>query len=123
MKYNVWNYNMNKNKIERFNIFDHSSFYKQCIKNYKQFQKDKDWENFEKEIHHNIFYYYWCKSEYEVLIRAWCGGNGKEEVKVDVYNQITMNWDMFIVALIDEMENNCYKYNEEGELIDEEENA
>ena len=36
------------------------------------------------------------KAEYEVLIKAWCGGTGNEEIKIDIYQQLRMNWDSFI---------------------------
>ena len=41
-------------------------------------------------------YYFWGRSEYEVVIYPWCGGGEKESKKIDVYTQIMMNWDKFV---------------------------
>ncbi len=30
-------------------------------------------------------YYFWSKSEWEILIKLWCGGRDEKEEKVDVY--------------------------------------
>ena len=30
------------------------------------------------------------------MTTIWCGGNGKEAVKIDIYRQVMMNWDKFI---------------------------
>ena len=53
-------------------------------------------EDFEKELKNILKYYFWSKSEWEILIRAWCGGNGDEEIKIDVWDQIKWNWDRFV---------------------------
>ena len=56
-------------------------------------------EDFEKELKNILKYYFWSKAEWEVLIRAWCGSNGDEEIKIDVWDQIKWNWDRFVEYL------------------------
>lgn len=92
-EWNVYRYNMNRRKIEPFNIFDHWSF-SEDVKKYKKKCKDKD--EFAEELKHSLFYYFWSKAEYEVLISPWCGGSEKDAVKIDVYSQVMLNWDKFV---------------------------
>ena len=93
----VWNvirYNMNTKKIEPFNIFDHCNFRKDLEKLLNETNISK--EGFEEKLRKEVMYYFWAKAEYEVLIRSWCGGNGDEEVKIDIYEQVRWNWDKFV---------------------------
>lgn len=39
-------------------------------------------------------YHFWSRCEYEVIIREWCGREA--ERKVDIYEQLMLNWDRFI---------------------------
>ena len=39
-------------------------------------------------------YYYWAKCEWEVIVSDW-PTSGKVEAKIDVYNQVMLNWDKF----------------------------
>ena len=92
--YNVFRYNMNSKEIEHFNIFDHYGFYNACKEAFNKYKDEP--EEFSEAIRKNAFYYFAFKAEYEVLIKAWCGGTGDEEIKIDIYQQLRMNWDSFI---------------------------
>ena len=39
-------------------------------------------------------YYFWSKCEYEVIVSAWPPREGSEE-KIDIYDQLKANWDIF----------------------------
>ena len=39
-------------------------------------------------------YYMWSKSEYEIIVSPWVGR--AEDIKIDVYSQVHMNWDRFV---------------------------
>lgn len=39
-------------------------------------------------------YYFWAKCEYEVIVSAWPPREGSEE-KIDIYDQLKANWDIF----------------------------
>lgn len=39
-------------------------------------------------------YYFWSKCEYEVIVSAWPPRDGSEE-KIDIYDQLKANWDIF----------------------------
>lgn len=96
MKWNVYHYDINANKIKTFNIFDHYSFreyVKQAAKKYKYR------ETFEDQLKRELMYYFWCKSEYELVIEItednriflipWCGCRNPEEVKIEPLPIIT----------------------------------
>ena len=92
MKWNVYIHNYNKNKIESYNIFDHSGFkyeVKQAIKKYK----DKD--TFIDKLKIELAYYFYCKCEWEIIISPWIGKKESCEAKIDVFDQVMINWDIF----------------------------
>lgn len=93
LKWNVFYHDINRQKITTLNIFNHWKFAEDVQKSLKKF-KDKD--EFAEELRRDLFYYFGSKCEYEVLISAWCGGNGKEDIKVDIYTQVRNNWDVFV---------------------------
>lgn len=92
MEWYVYRYNFNSRKIEKFNIFDHGGFVEDVNKCLLE-SDDKD--SFEKELNNALLYYYWSKSEWEIIITPWIGDE-KERVKIDVYDQVMMNWDKFV---------------------------
>lgn len=93
MEWNVYYYSINKKKMMILNIFDHDGFAKgidSCLKKYS------DKHEFAEAIEKELFYYFWSRAEYEILMKAWYGGNGVEEIKVDIYSQVMINFDRFI---------------------------
>lgn len=81
-------------KIKKLNIFDHPTF---AVKFDKIRKKKLPRDEFEKEVNSILFYHFNSKYEYEVLISS-LGDCRKteEEIKVDAYEQIMLNWDAFI---------------------------
>lgn len=93
MEWFVYYYNMTNKVIEPYDIFKNV----RLLGNVQQLLSMKtDKSEFAEEVRKSLFYYYASKSEYEVLISAWCGGTGKETVKVDIYEQVRLNWGSFI---------------------------
>ena len=93
MEWNVYYHDINRKQITTFNIFRHGRF-REDVQEYLRKYNDKT--EFAENVRRSLSYFFWCKSEYEVLIRAWCGGNGDEEVKIDIYSQVMLNFDKFI---------------------------
>ena len=93
LKWNVYYHDINSKKIENFNIFRHAGLVND-IERY--FKKYKDKEEFAKNLRHSLMYYFWSKSEWEILIYPWCGGLNTKEIKIDVYDQVMNNWDIFV---------------------------
>lgn len=90
MKWNVYHYNVNANKIEKFNIFKHYSFNKDVQ---EELKKCKTKEEFEERLKSNLRYYFWSKCEYELVVevkddyiylKPWVGCKNPEEIKIDV---------------------------------------
>lgn len=122
LKWNVFRYDINKNEIVTFNIFDHWRFEEDVQKSLKKF-KDKD--EFAEQLRRDLRYYFWSKCEYEVIISSFpvyitmneldrlnservehkekwgkdyfrisvCPDAGS---KIDIYEQVMNNWDIFL---------------------------
>ena len=93
--WNVYVEDINRRKIEPHNIFDHYSFIKDAKRALRKFGTDRD--AFLEEIRHCLMYYYWSKCEWEVIVSSWPPNPpGREvETKIDVYDQIRLNWEHF----------------------------
>lgn len=93
MEWNVFYHDVNAQKIRTLNIFDHCSFANDVKKNLK---KCKNKDEFAEALKSDLMYFFWCKSEYEIIISPWCGGHGTEDIKVDIYTQVMNNWNIFV---------------------------
>ena len=93
MEWNVFRYNNNKRMIEKYNIFNHGSFVREFDKLKRQ-QLAR--ERFAKELDGILMYYFWCKYEYEVVVGEYSERENRKEIKVDIYEQIKMNWECFL---------------------------
>ena len=97
MEWNVYTYNCNARRVEPYNIFNHYSFIKDCQKALKEFKDDKG--QFIESIRRSLMYYYWSKCEWEIVISDFPPHQDFSGKKVDVYDQIRMNWDSFVEYL------------------------
>lgn len=103
LKWYVLRKDFNTDKIEQFNIFDHWKFteaIEEALKKYENFDTFK--ENVKKEL----MYYFWCKSEYEILITDLFVDIEKLEwddfEKIDIYSQVLPNLDILCRYIIEE---------------------
>ena len=93
LKWMVYRENINRRVIETFNIFSHSGFFKDVIEAAKTDNK----ETFAKGVKASLMYYYWCKSEWEILLHPWTAHIDESKFKkIDVYSQVMNNWENFI---------------------------
>lgn len=117
-EWNVFHHNINSNKIEKYNVFDHGGFMQYVEK--LPHNKDAFIEGLKKEVQ----YYFWCKCEAEVVITSWPAYIDAREYqkiteennksieergsparvlnvgttagrKIDIYEQLMLNWDAF----------------------------
>lgn len=95
--WNVFVAKFSNDRPERFNIFEHSSFREGCNKAFVECKHDK--VAFAEEVKHELMYFYWSKYEWETIIKKF-GTDGKER-KIDVYEQVMLNWDRFVDYLWD----------------------
>jgi hypothetical protein len=82
----------NKGTIERYNVFDHGGFFEDCQKN-----KNKNAEKIEfiNQLQKDLKYHFWSKCEWEVIVSHWPPVKRFQDEKIDVYDQIIMNWIVF----------------------------
>ena len=92
MEWNVYYHDTNKGAIDVINVFERLGM-ERFVRN---LCKDKKLtrEAFAEELRHELMYHFWARCEYEVIIREWCGREA--ERKVDIYEQLMLNWYRFI---------------------------
>lgn len=120
LAYYVYTENINKHKIEKYNVLN-DGIIEEILKRTEGFDK----KAFAEEVEHIIMYHYWSRAEWEVILTDWpthiapdelvrlnneadkhekeyghepysmCV-NLKTEEKIDVYDQVMMNWNIFI---------------------------
>ena len=98
LKWNVYICNQNKRHIEEFNIFDHQKFL-ESINSYKNAHSNTlpKMEDFCYFLKNELMYYFWGKCEYEVILSSWPPDEKCSDIKVDVFQQIMLNFDKFSV--------------------------
>lgn len=110
----VYRHNINKNQIYKYNIFDHGRFSEEV---YELLNKhEMTYEEFSEKLRCSLMYYFWCKAEHEIVITSFPPYIDKKEFnrlsseefrvcsdvrlrcgeKIDIYEQIRMNWDVFV---------------------------
>lgn len=93
MKWNVFYHDINRDKIGTYNIFKHGGF-REDVKNAIKKYKDKD--EFAEQLKKELMYYFWAKCEWEIILSPWVGGRNTKDIKIDVYDQVMLNWDVFL---------------------------
>ena len=122
MIWNVYCENFNNNSIIKYNIFNHKSFAKDVNELLKE-NTTKD--EFAEQLKRSLMYWFWGKSEYEVVITSWITYIDREELnrinseyeeyndkwghypykinispdvskKIDIYSQVMLNWEQFV---------------------------
>lgn len=89
MNWFVYNFNINAQKIEKYDIFKHGGFREYATKAAKKY---KNREEFAEQIKRELMYYFWSKCEYELIVEItenncillipWCGCKTTEQVDV-----------------------------------------
>lgn len=93
LEWNVYLEDFNSKKICIFNVFNSYNFYNGCLEAKKKYVKDK--EKFLDEIKSWLKYSFWSKCEYEIVLTSWPKRDNFEEEKIDVYDQVMLNWPVF----------------------------
>lgn len=122
MVWNVYREDFNNKAIVTYNIFDHRGFAQDVNKLLKE---DISKDEFAEQLKRSLMYWFWCKSEHEVVISSWPVYIDKEELdrinteyeeynnkwghypytinvspyvgkKIDIYSQVMMNWEQFV---------------------------
>ena len=93
LKYYVRIENVNQRGFEPYNVFYHEYFVKDMQKNFKKNKDNR--EAFHEQLKRDARYYFWSKCEWEIIISSWPPSDRIKEIKVDAYDQLNMNWDVF----------------------------
>ena len=93
LEWNVIYGDFNRRSIERYNVFNHGNFFNDCRKNKN---KNDETTKFGEQLRKDLKYYFWSKCEWEVIVSHWPPAKRFQDEKIDVYDQIIMNWDIFL---------------------------
>lgn len=116
LKWNVYVANFSTNEIEVKNIFELSTHFDEGFKELKKNKKNLTKEEFAEQLNNILMYAYWSKCEYEITLndnfpmityeelqrinafrkRTHYVVNIAKSKQVDVYDQISLNWDKFL---------------------------
>jgi len=94
MQWYVFVENFNGKKVEKYNIFEHERFAEDVKKIYKKYKNDFD--SFSIEVRKSLMYYFWSKCEWEIILSGWPSRDDFCEKKIDVFEQVNMNYEVFI---------------------------
>lgn len=95
LEWNVYVTYFNDRKIKPYNVFDHYGFTEDLKKIARKYSNDK--AEFADQVRSSVMYYFWSKSEWEIVLSELipsCQSSCKR--KIDVHDQIVMNWEHFI---------------------------
>lgn len=93
LEWNVYYHSSDGDKIETHNVFNHWRFHNDLCSLVKEY---KNKEEFDRELRRCMMYYYWSKCEWEILVSPWIGSNKSKSIKIDVYDQVKNNWNIFV---------------------------
>ena len=94
LEWNVYYENFNAREIQETNILSHGNFLTDLKKAHKKYKDNR--EAFEKEVKSSLMYWYWSKCEWEIIISDWPPSDRVPAIKVDVYDQVMLNWNVFM---------------------------
>lgn len=89
--WNVWVWDINHDDLKSYDVGEYFvTAYKAIKKAKRPVTRDEVNDFLRKEASYN----FWSKCEYELIIHAW--PKFKNTCKVDVYDQLQLNWDLFV---------------------------
>lgn len=91
MEWYVYYHDFNARKIIQWNIFKHGTF-KAEVENLLKEKLTRT--EFDALLERKLMYYFWAKCEYEVVLTPWV--DNADGVKIDVYEQVMMNFNRFV---------------------------
>ena len=93
--WNVYISDFNAKNIKQYNIFNHYSFREDC----KKVKKGVPFDKFKEEVKKSLMYFFWSKCEWEIFLEDWPPHESFKKKKIDVYQQVMMNFDLFMAYL------------------------
>lgn len=99
--FNVIIYDCNHKKFEPYDIIPYFVQTYEELKEKKYKKVPETFEEFKKFVREEGMYQFWSRCEYEIILVDWPGQ--KVEKKIDVWNQIEMNWDLVTKLVMEEV--------------------
>lgn len=99
--FNVIIYDPNYKKFIPYNVIPYFVQAYEELKGKKYKKLPKTFEEFKKFVRDEGMYQFWSRCEYEIILVDWPGQ--KVEKKIDVWNQIEMNWDLVTKLVMEEI--------------------
>ena len=125
LTWNVFKEDWNGKEITTFNVFQHQTYKEEIERLLEAARMGLSKGNFEKEVRRYTQYYFWSKSEYEIVLTSWPPYidadkelarliKDKEDTiakgwtpkfldvrmaianKIDIYEQLQLNWEHYI---------------------------
>jgi len=93
LTWNVYVSDFNGKKMDVHNIFEHAGVEEDLRKIAKKFTEKEDFAN---EVRCSLKYWYWSKCEWEIILSHWPPLANAREEKIDVWDQVNLNWPVFI---------------------------
>lgn len=87
-------------KIRAYNIFNNYLFSGAIEKLFNM--PEVSFQDFDTYVRRKAQWQFWSRCEYEMLLNAWPTGPVDSEYKIDVFEQLELNWDRFIEYLWNE---------------------
>lgn len=100
-KFYALNYDFNRKKIERFNIFDNHYVYENTLKLVVNYLGGSlDYPSFRDELLKRIKHEMWSRREYEISVGDAFEDDLSKYEKLDVYFQVEQNIDVILAQVI-----------------------
>ena len=99
LEWNVVYFSWNKKDFVIYNVL--SPYFVDEIK--KCTKKIEDKNEFAEEVKRICIYCFWSKFEWEIILKEWTAGDNPKQKKIDVYDQLKLNWNRFIDYLWDNL--------------------
>lgn len=93
MEWLVYWYDSNKGEIVRKNVFALSVSFNESLKTIIRNICELSYSDFKKELLSAVMYSFWCKAEHEIILAPWVSYG--HSLKIDVCDQLRLNWDAF----------------------------
>ena len=90
LKYYAVIYDVNADDVIFYNVFEHGSFKKSVT---TLLNETDDYDTFKSELKKELMYYFWSKCEWEIVVTGF--PIDKTKKKLDVYDQVIANFDIF----------------------------
>ena len=94
LEWNVYVEYINHRRIEIYNIFEHAGFKEDCDKAWKEYKDNS--QKFAECVKRSLMYYFWSKCEWEIILSDFFPSDSFKKEKIDVYDQVRLNWNIFI---------------------------